>query len=336
MWSRWRSTARPAASMLVSYVAVDDYGVLVNPMIASGQAHGAMAQGIGQALLEHAVYDAASGQPIAASLMDYALPRADDVPSFTLGFNGTRCTTNPLGVKGCGEAGAIAAFPRSATPSGRAGLARRHRLRRPGNAAAHLGSDAGGWERIQPLDRARRTTPVSRGASAEQRHLRLRSHCAGGKTPTLRPPVPPGCRSRAEMNQIHVLHGNPAWLPPLGADVRAAPVALDRVVPARGQLRSRRPAARGGVLQPHERFVAHARSSFLCRADRLRAGLAGALGAGAWSTGRARSIWRSARCGNTRRWSGHGIATPRSVLVAGRGLDRVRRGNGVSPAVRSS
>jgi carbon-monoxide dehydrogenase large subunit len=96
---------------LVSYAAVDDYGVLVNPMIAAGQAHGAMAQGIGQALLEHAVYDAASGQPIAASLMDYALPRAGDLPSFALGFNGTPCTTNPLGVKGCGEAGAIAAFP---------------------------------------------------------------------------------------------------------------------------------------------------------------------------------------------------------------------------------
>ena len=99
------------AVALISYVAVDDYGVLVNPMIAAGQAHGAMAQGVGQALLEHAVYDCDSGQPIAASLMDYALPRADDVPSFVLGFNGTRCTTNPLGVKGCGEAGAIAAFP---------------------------------------------------------------------------------------------------------------------------------------------------------------------------------------------------------------------------------
>jgi carbon-monoxide dehydrogenase large subunit len=96
---------------LASYAAVDDYGVMVNPMIVAGQAHGAMAQGIGQALLEHAVYDADSGQPIAASLMDYALPRADNLPSFTLGFNGTRCTTNPLGVKGCGEAGAIAAFP---------------------------------------------------------------------------------------------------------------------------------------------------------------------------------------------------------------------------------
>jgi carbon-monoxide dehydrogenase large subunit len=93
------------------YIAVDDYGVLVNPMIAAGQAHGAMAQGIGQALLERTAYDPQSGQMIAASFMDYALPRADDLVSFDLGFNPTRCTTNPLGVKGCGEAGAIAAFP---------------------------------------------------------------------------------------------------------------------------------------------------------------------------------------------------------------------------------
>lgn len=96
---------------LARYTAVDDYGVLVNPMIAAGQAHGAMAQGVGQALLEHATYDPRSGQMIAGSFMDYALPRADDLAAFDLGFNGTPCTTNPLGVKGCGEAGAIAAFP---------------------------------------------------------------------------------------------------------------------------------------------------------------------------------------------------------------------------------
>ncbi len=99
------------STTLVRYTAVDDYGVLVNPMIATGQAHGAMAQGVGQALLEHATYDPQSGQMVAASFMDYALPRADDLVSFDLGFNPTRCTTNPLGVKGCGEAGAIAAFP---------------------------------------------------------------------------------------------------------------------------------------------------------------------------------------------------------------------------------
>jgi carbon-monoxide dehydrogenase large subunit len=96
---------------LARYTAVDDYGVLVNPMIAAGQAHGAIAQGVGQALLEHAAYDPASGQLIAGSFMDYALPRADDLPSYDLDFNGTRCMTNPLGVKGCGEAGAVGAFP---------------------------------------------------------------------------------------------------------------------------------------------------------------------------------------------------------------------------------
>ena len=96
---------------LVRLTAVDDYGVLVNPMIAAGQAHGAIAQGVGQALLEHAVYDAQSGQLLAGSFMDYAMPRADDLPPFLLEFNGTRCTTNPLGVKGCGEAGAVAMLP---------------------------------------------------------------------------------------------------------------------------------------------------------------------------------------------------------------------------------
>ena len=91
--------------------AVDDYGVIVNPMIAAGQAHGAIAQGAGQALLEHAVFDPDSGQPVTGSFMDYAMPRAGDLPSFNLSFAGTRCTTNPVGVKGCGEAGAIALYP---------------------------------------------------------------------------------------------------------------------------------------------------------------------------------------------------------------------------------
>jgi aerobic carbon-monoxide dehydrogenase large subunit len=103
-----RETGRIA---LVRHTAVDDYGVLVNPMIAAGQAHGAIAQGAGQALLEHAVYDARSAQMLAGSFMDYALPRADDLPSFHLEFNATRCATNPLGVKGCGEAGAVAMLP---------------------------------------------------------------------------------------------------------------------------------------------------------------------------------------------------------------------------------
>ncbi len=96
---------------LLAYTAVDDYGVVVNPPIAFGQVHGAIAQGVGQALLEEAVFDPETGQPLTGSFMDYALPRADDLPSFAASFRPTRCTTNPLGVKGAGEAGAIAGYP---------------------------------------------------------------------------------------------------------------------------------------------------------------------------------------------------------------------------------
>ena len=103
-----RGTGRVA---LVRHAAVDDYGVIVNPMIASGQAHGAIAQGSGQALMEHAVFDAETGQVLTGSFMDYTLPRADDFPAFNLDFNNTICTTNPLGVKGCGEAAAVGIYP---------------------------------------------------------------------------------------------------------------------------------------------------------------------------------------------------------------------------------
>jgi carbon-monoxide dehydrogenase large subunit len=92
----------------VNFVAADDFGRLVNPMIVEGQVHGGLTQGIGQALLEHAVYDD-SGQLLTASFMDYAMPRSDDLPSFKLSHTTTLCPGNPLGVKGCGEAGAIGA-----------------------------------------------------------------------------------------------------------------------------------------------------------------------------------------------------------------------------------
>ena len=95
---------------LDKYTAVDDFGTIVNPLIVEGQVHGGLAQGIGQALYENAQYDD-SGQLITASYMDYTMPRADDLPDFNLGFTCTKATTNPLGVKGCGEAGTIAATP---------------------------------------------------------------------------------------------------------------------------------------------------------------------------------------------------------------------------------
>ena len=93
---------------IAKWVAVDDFGVVVNPMIVEGQVHGGIAQGIGQAMLEGAVYDG-NGQLVTGSLMDYTMPRADNLPSFTVGTTVTKCPSNPLGIKGCGEAGAIAA-----------------------------------------------------------------------------------------------------------------------------------------------------------------------------------------------------------------------------------
>ena len=92
------------------FTAVDDFGVVINPMIVEGQVHGGIAQGIGQAMLENAVYNE-DGQLLTGSYMDYTMPRASDLPSFTLGFTSTPCPSNPLGIKGCGEAGAIAAPP---------------------------------------------------------------------------------------------------------------------------------------------------------------------------------------------------------------------------------
>jgi carbon-monoxide dehydrogenase large subunit len=92
------------------WTAVDDFGKLINPMIVEGQIHGGVAHGIGQALMEGARHDS-EGQLLTASLMDYCMPRAADLPSFTIGATETLCPSNPLGIKGCGEAGAIASPP---------------------------------------------------------------------------------------------------------------------------------------------------------------------------------------------------------------------------------
>ena len=93
------------------FVAVDDFGNLINPMIVNGQVHGGLAQGIGQALLESCLYDRESGQLITGSYMDYCMPRADNLPSFEVETTITECPSNPLGIKGCGEAGAIGSPP---------------------------------------------------------------------------------------------------------------------------------------------------------------------------------------------------------------------------------
>ncbi len=96
---------------LVNYVIVDDFGVTLNPLLLAGQVHGGTMQGIGQALMEQAVYDAEDGQLVTGTFMDYALPRAADGTSITFETHNVPCATNPLGVKGAGEAGAIGSCP---------------------------------------------------------------------------------------------------------------------------------------------------------------------------------------------------------------------------------
>jgi carbon-monoxide dehydrogenase large subunit len=97
-------------TQVVQFTAADDFGTIINPMIVEGQVHGGVAQGIGQAMLEQVVYDD-DGQLITGSYMDYTMPRASDVPFYTIEHNTTVCPNNPLGIKGCGEAGAIGAPP---------------------------------------------------------------------------------------------------------------------------------------------------------------------------------------------------------------------------------
>src|SRR5207244_9287394 len=97
---------------LLDYVAVDDAGTIINPLLAAGQIHGGVVQGIGQALYEGVHYDA-EGQLLTASYQDYCIPRAADVPPISVTLDGSApCVTNPLGSKGCGESGAIGAPPR--------------------------------------------------------------------------------------------------------------------------------------------------------------------------------------------------------------------------------
>ena len=99
------------ATTLQRYLVVDDFGVAVNPLLVAGQVHGGVVQGIGQILFEQAVYDRVSGQLLTGSFMDYCLPRADDLPSFELDLVEVPCSTNPLGAKGAGEAGATGSLP---------------------------------------------------------------------------------------------------------------------------------------------------------------------------------------------------------------------------------
>jgi aerobic carbon-monoxide dehydrogenase large subunit len=108
IWPRSRLIPKPAAPPW-RYTVTDDFGVLMHPMLAEGQVHGGVAQGLGQALTEHSVHDD-HGQLLTASFMDYALPRADDLPFIRFTSEPVPSTANPLGMKGCGEAGTVGAL----------------------------------------------------------------------------------------------------------------------------------------------------------------------------------------------------------------------------------
>jgi carbon-monoxide dehydrogenase large subunit len=128
-WSNGAQTCEveidPATGVtrIVSYVGVDDIGTVINPMVVEGQVHGAIAQGVGQAMFEAAVYDRESGQIHSGSFMDYPMPRADTLPAFVSETDESQpCTHNPLGAKGCGESGTIGA-PAAITSAMRDALA---------------------------------------------------------------------------------------------------------------------------------------------------------------------------------------------------------------------
>jgi carbon-monoxide dehydrogenase large subunit len=99
------------APSLVRYTGIDDVGRVINPLLVDGQTHGGIAQGVGQALFEECVHDPETGQVLSGSLMDYCLPKAEDLPAFKAGFNEVPATNNPLGIKGAGEGGATGAPP---------------------------------------------------------------------------------------------------------------------------------------------------------------------------------------------------------------------------------
>jgi carbon-monoxide dehydrogenase large subunit len=96
---------------LLAYHVLDDFGRVINPMLVAGQVHGGIVQGLGQAILENMVYDESTGQLLTASFTDYAMPRADNMPDIDFAYEEIPCKTNPLGAKGCGEAGTVGALP---------------------------------------------------------------------------------------------------------------------------------------------------------------------------------------------------------------------------------
>ena len=146
---RSRSTPKPAWSRSCATRFVNDFGVVINPLLVDGQAHGGIVQGIGQALREHTVYDE-TGQLLTGSYMDYAMPRAEDAPLFTHAIHPVPAKTNPLGAKGCGEAGCAGALPSVMNALVDALVGIRHPPHRhAGHPGARLAGDQGGAQFVK-------------------------------------------------------------------------------------------------------------------------------------------------------------------------------------------
>ena len=150
---------------IVRYTGVNDFGTIVNPMLVAGQLHGGVAQGIGQALMEEVSYDE-SGQPITGSFMDYAMPRAEDIPMMAVGDHPVPAKSNPLGTKGCGEAGCAGSLVHHRQRGARCAVRiRHHAYRHAADLGAGLARDPGcqGEGGVSDCDRrlVRRAQPVA-------------------------------------------------------------------------------------------------------------------------------------------------------------------------------
>ena len=152
---------------ILRYTVVDDFGAVINPMLLEGQVHGGVVQGIGQALLEETVYDEDNGQLLTGTFMDYAMPRADNLPNFSFTTRNVPCKANPLGVKGAGEAGAVGSPPaRDQRDRGRAASQGRAPHRHAGDARRGCGRRC-----TRPADR----TPSMMPSNARTRCVARRS-----------------------------------------------------------------------------------------------------------------------------------------------------------------
>ncbi len=237
---------------IVRYSAVNDFGTVVNPMIVAGQLHGGVAQGIGQALMEEVSYDA-SGQPITGSFMDYALPRAGDVPSMQVGDHPSPAKSNPLGTKGCGE-GRLRRQPRLRRQrGGRRAVGIRHQAHQhAADAGARLARDPGrqGERGVsgRPLSHLPLSSPAKAGDPVFQRQRRVEPRGRGVlDTPHARGMTPVGAGAVLPLPM------------PSPARVRSSQClqcALQKLQPVLSPEKSRRMAARS-LARRRRRLSAH-------------------------------------------------------------------------------